>query len=64
MKPRPIVQNQDLLFKSRLSEQLNPEHELLRLAKAIEWNQLEMEFASLFSAEPDIHLFPSALLAD
>lgn len=50
MKPRPIVQDQDLLFRSRLSEQLNPKHELLRLAKAIDWNQLEMEFSPLFSA--------------
>jgi IS5 family transposase len=49
MKPRPIVQNQDLMFKSRLSEQLNPKHELLRLAKAIEWEQLEIEFSPLFS---------------
>lgn len=50
MKPRPIVQDQDLLFRSRLSEQLNPKNELLRLAKAIDWNQLEMEFSPLFSA--------------
>jgi transposase, IS5 family len=50
MKPRPIVQDQDLLFRSRLSEQLNPRHELLRLAKAIEWDQMEMGFAPLFSA--------------
>ena len=49
MKPRPIFQDQDLLFRSRLSEQLNPKHELLRLAKAIDWNQLEMEFVPLFS---------------
>lgn len=50
MKPRPIRQDQDLLFKSRLSEQLNPEHELLRLAKAIPWEQLELEFSPLFTA--------------
>jgi IS5 family transposase len=50
MKPRPIVQDQDLLFRSRLSEQLNPQHELLRLAKAIDWKQLETEFSPLFSA--------------
>lgn len=50
MKPRPIRQDQDLLFRSRLSEQLNPKHELLRLAKAIDWQQLEAEFLPLFSA--------------
>lgn len=50
MKPRPIIQDQDLLFRSRLSEQLNPKHELLRLAKAINWQQLETEFLPLFTA--------------
>lgn len=50
MKPRPIIQDQNLLFKSRLSEQLNPKHELLRFATAINWNQLEIEFSPLFSA--------------
>lgn len=50
MKPRPIIQDQNLLFKSRLSTQLNPKHELLRLAEAIDWQQLETEFLPLFSA--------------
>lgn len=50
MKPRPIRQDQDLLFRSRLSEQLNPKHEMLQLAKAIDWQQLEKEFLPLFSA--------------
>ena len=50
MKPRPIRQDQDLLFRSRLSEQLNPKHEMLRLAKAIDWQQLETEFWPLFAA--------------
>ena len=49
MKPRPIIQDQDLLFKSRLSTQLNPKHELLLLAQAIDWQQLETEFLPLFS---------------
>lgn len=48
-KPKTINHNQDLLFRSRLSEQLNPEHELLRLARAIEWKQLEEAFTPLFS---------------
>jgi len=50
MKPKPVRQEQDLLFRSRLSEQLNPKHELLRLAKAIDWQQLETEFLPLFTA--------------
>lgn len=48
MKPRPI--HQDLLFQSRLSEQLNPKHELLQLANAIEWHLQEAEFLPLFTA--------------
>jgi len=52
MKPKPIRQDQDLLFTSRLSEQLNPKHELLKLAKAIPWDQLEAEFSPLFSDGP------------
>ncbi|HSX13339.1 MAG TPA: IS5 family transposase [Chlamydiales bacterium] len=50
MKPRPIRQDQDLLFQFRLSEQLNPKHELLQLANAIEWHLLEAEFLPLFTA--------------
>lgn len=50
MQPRPIIQNQDLLFRSRLSEQLNPKHELLLLSQAIDWKQLETEFLPLFSS--------------
>lgn len=49
MKPKRIRQDQDLLFKSRLSEQLNPQHAILLLAKAIHWSQLESEFSSLFT---------------
>jgi IS5 family transposase len=61
MKPRPVRQDQDLLFKSRLSEQLNPQHELLRLAKAIEWQQLEAEFTPLFSSGPGYPPIPIRL---
>ncbi len=52
MRPKPILQDQNLLFRSRLSEQLNPAHELLKLAKAIPWEQLEQEFAPLYSDGP------------
>jgi len=49
MKPKRVIEDQNLLFKSRFSEQLNPKHELLRLAQKIAWNQLEIEFAPLFT---------------
>ncbi len=52
MQPKTLKQDQNLLFKSRLSEQLNPEHELLQLAKLIPWQALEEEFKPLFSEGP------------
>lgn len=52
MRPKSLPQDQDLLFSSRLSTQLNPEHELLKLAKSIPWEQLETEFSPLFSEGP------------
>ncbi|MFI5334214.1 MAG: transposase [Chlamydiales bacterium] len=61
MKPKAIRQNQDLLFKSRLSEQLNPQHELLRLARAIDRNQLKAEFSPLFSSVPGYQPIPIRL---
>jgi len=52
MQPKPLKQDQHDLFKSRLSQQLNPDHELLQLAKRIPWEQLETEFNPLFSEGP------------
>ena len=52
MQPRALKQEQNLLFKSRLSEQLKPDHELLQLAKLIPWQVLEEEFKPLFSEGP------------
>jgi IS5 family transposase len=52
MRPKPLPQDQNLLFSSRLSTLLNPDHELLKLAQSIPWDQLEAEFAPLFSEGP------------
>jgi len=52
MKPKTLRQDQNLLFQARLSEQLNPGHELLKLSKAIPWDQLESEFSALYSYGP------------
>lgn len=49
MQPKPLKQNENHLFKSRLSEQLKPDHELLLLAKSIPWAELEAKFKPLFS---------------
>lgn len=52
MQPKPLKQDQGNLFTSRLSQQLNPDHELLKLAKVIPWHQLEEEFKPLFTEGP------------
>lgn len=52
MQPKPLKQDQGNLFTSRLSQQLDPSHELLRLAKVIPWEQLEEEFKPLFTEGP------------
>jgi len=63
MRPKPLQQNQDQLFKARLSFQLNPDNELLKLAKAIPWQQLEDEFNPLFSEGPSRPPLPVRLAA-
>lgn len=49
MRPKPLNQDESSLFRARLSEQLNPSHELLKLAQEIPWGVLEEEFMPLFS---------------
>jgi IS5 family transposase len=46
MNPSKIDNSQDNLFRSRLSNQLNPKHEMMILSKMINWDDLEVEFSS------------------
>jgi IS5 family transposase len=48
MKPIKVDHSQTSLLEPRLSNILNPRHELLILAKAIDWQSLENEFTLLF----------------
>ncbi|KIC75130.1 Uncharacterized protein ORF8 in nfe locus [Neochlamydia sp. TUME1] len=48
MKPIKLDNQQGRLFKSRFSDELNPNHPLIQLSKLIEWKQLEEEFDKLF----------------
>jgi transposase, IS5 family len=48
MKPRRLNHDQGELFRERLSEQLNPRHELLQLSGYIHWEELEGLFENLF----------------
>jgi len=49
MRPKPLKQPQDQLFKNRLSDELNPEHELIQLGKAIPWDQIQSDVEPLFT---------------
>jgi len=48
MRPKSHTNHQEDLFKSRLSNQLNPKHELFQLSGLIPWDELETEFATIF----------------
>lgn len=48
MRPQKITNYQENLFKNRLSNQLNMNHELITLAKLIPWSDLEEECADIF----------------
>lgn len=48
MKPKRTNHRQGRLFEQRLSEILNPNHELCILSALIKWDVMEKEFCSLF----------------
>jgi transposase, IS5 family len=45
MRPKKINNGQSELFKNRLSDELNPKHELRQLSLLIPWESMEEEFA-------------------
>jgi transposase, IS5 family len=63
MKPRRIDHSQGRLFEQRLSDQLNPHHELCMLASMIKWDILEKEFSPLFDANDGRGAKPVRLIA-
>lgn len=50
MKPLKINHAQGRLFEARLSELLNPKHELYQLSQKIDWDYFEKEFEKLFKS--------------
>jgi IS5 family transposase len=48
MRPKKINNIQSELFKNRLSDELNPKHELRQLSLLIPWESLEEEFAVMY----------------
>jgi hypothetical protein len=49
------VQPQLEMFKTVLASFINPRHELCLLAKEIDWDYLEKEFAPLYGNREAIH---------
>ncbi len=49
MKPKKTNHNQGRLFQQRLSDLLNPEHELCLLSSLVDWACFEKEFSNLFT---------------
>jgi len=48
MKPKKINHSQSRLFETRLTDLLNPKHQLLKLSKLIDWDRLEKQCSAIF----------------
>jgi IS5 family transposase len=51
MQPIKIDNSQEDIFRGRLSNELNPKHEMMILSKMIPWNDLEEEFSDLYQSK-------------
>lgn len=51
MQPKPQILDQGDLFRSRLDQMLDRQHELFRLADQIDWSFFEREFGPLYSVK-------------
>ena len=51
------------LFRARLDQIINMEHELVRLAQAIDWPVLEARFGAVYSDGPGMPPLPTRLMA-
>lgn len=63
-KPRELRETgeQDL-FRSRLDQIINMKHELVRLARAIDWPVLEARFGAVYADGPGMPPLPTRLMA-
>ena len=62
MKPSKTNHSQSYFFKERLSDQLNPDHELVILSELIDWQAIEEEVASLHEDKPGQPPKPARLI--
>jgi IS5 family transposase len=50
------------LFRTRLADLINPQHELALLVNAIDWNRFDHEFKSLYSDKSSRPSMPIRLM--
>ena len=60
---RPRETGEQDLFRSRLNQIINMNHELVRLAAAIDWAHLEAGFGAVYSDGPRMPPLPTRLMA-
>ncbi len=63
MRPKPSQPHSGELFRSRLDEQINMRHPLVRLAGLMDWEQIERHFASHFTSGRGRPALPPRLVA-
>ena len=51
MQPTKIDNRQEDIFRGRLSNELNPKHEMMILSRLIPWDSLESEFSDLYQSD-------------
>ena len=56
MQPTKIDNRQEDIFRGRLSNELNPKHEMMILSRLIPWDSLESEFSDLYQSIPHLSL--------
>ena len=62
IQPKSQLSDQGDLFRSRLDQILDRQHELYRLADQIDWSFFEREFGPLYSVKMERHSVPIRLL--
>ena len=54
VKGTKVDNRQEDVFRGRLSNELNPKHEMMILSRLIPWDDLEVEFADLYQSERSV----------
>jgi IS5 family transposase len=64
MKPRKRRETEEMdLFRSRLDQIINMNHELVRLAKTVTWEAIEARCGEVYSDGPGMPPLPTRLMA-